>query len=294
MRAFSSWIYVKYSKKYLLEGVARRFCEVPALIACQAFLGWIYVKCSRKAVVGGVCEAFFREVPTLIACVKRFPALSFKMLAIFYRRLYRHSCKKRRQMLFGNARIKYLHTASIQIFPQPVSCKASAARTNVRARVDWKRQSAFVKCSHECSRKCSHRGSRRCSHRHCINASIDWVWSACAGFSQNFVLFTRNGYVKCRFKEYGSALLQKCLQKNACVPRFAWVFLQDVIPRVLWKRARLNDREWQGRKVINRGKRRFHIVFSQEDPIFRFRLFDSRRFRSHLFLFSQEFTSKRH
>ena len=32
--------------------------------------------------------------------------------------------------------------------------------------------------------------------------------------------------------------------------------------------------------------------FFQEDPIFRFRLFDSRRFRSHLFLFSQEFTSK--
>ena len=117
MRAFSSWIYVKYSKKYLLEGVTRRFCEVPALIACQAFLGWIYIKCSRKAVVGEVCEAFFREVPTLIACVKRFPALSFKMFAIFYGRLYRHSCKKRRQMLFGNARIKYLRTASIQIFP---------------------------------------------------------------------------------------------------------------------------------------------------------------------------------
>ena len=71
-------------------------------------------------------------------------------------------------------------------------------------------------------------------------------------------------------------------------------FLQDVIPRALRKRACLNDREWQGRKAINRGKRRFHIVFSQEDPIFRFRLFDSRRFRSHLFLFPQEFTPKRH
>ena len=206
MQAFLWWIYVKYSKNYLLEGVTRRFCEVPALIAR----------------------------------VKRFPALSFKMFAIFYGRLYRHSCKKRRQMLFGNARIKYLRTASIQIFPQAVSCRVSAARTSVRARVDWKRQSAFVKCSRRCprrgshgcshrcssrgscrgscrcshrSRKCSHRGSRRCSLRHCINAGIDWVWSACAGFSQNFVLFTRNGYVKCRFKEYGSALLQKCLQK---------------------------------------------------------------------------------
>ena len=173
------------------------------------------------------------------------------MFAIFYGRLYRHSCKKRRQMLFGNARIKYLRTASIQIFPQTVSCRVSAARASVRARVDWKRQSAFVKCSRRCprrgshgcshrcssrgscrgscrcshrSRKCSHRGSRRCSHRHCINAGIDWVRSACAGFPQNFILFTRNGYVKCRFKEYGSALLQKCLQKNACVPRFAWVF----------------------------------------------------------------------
>ena len=158
-------------------------------------------------------------------------------------------------MLFGNARIKYLRTASIQIFPQAVSCKASAVRTSVRARVDRKRQSAFVKCSRRCprrgsygcshrcssrgscrgscrcshrsckcsrrgsrrcshrSRECSHRGSRRCSHRHCINAGIDWVRSACAGFPQNFILFTRNGYVKCRFKEYGSALLQKCLQK---------------------------------------------------------------------------------
>ena len=28
----------KILKKYLLEGVTRRFCEVPALIACQAFL----------------------------------------------------------------------------------------------------------------------------------------------------------------------------------------------------------------------------------------------------------------
>lgn len=68
------------------------------------------------------------------------------------------------------------------------------------------------RCSHR-SRKCSHRGSRRCSHRHCINAGIDWVRSACAGFPQNFILFTRNGYAKCRFKEYGAALLQKCLQK---------------------------------------------------------------------------------
>ena len=107
----------------------------------------------------------------------------------------------------------------------------------------------------------------------CINAGIDWVWSACAGFSQNFVLFTRNGYVKCRFKEYGSALLQKCLQKNACVPRFAWVFLQDVIPRALRKRACLNDREWQGRKVINRGERRFHIVFFSRRPDFPFSAF---------------------
>ena len=47
----------------------------------------------------------------------------------------------------------------------------------------------------------------------CINAGIDWVRSACAGFPQTFVLFTRNGYVKCRFKQYGAALLQKCLQK---------------------------------------------------------------------------------
>lgn len=160
------------------------------------------------------------------------------MFVIFYGRSYRHSCKKRRQMLFGNARIKYLRTASIQIFPQAVSCRVSAARTSVRARVDWKRQSAFVKCSRRCprrgshgcshrcssrgscrgscrcshrSRKCSHRGSRRCSLRHCINAGIDWVWSACADFPQTFVLSTRNGYVKCRFKEYGAALLQKCL-----------------------------------------------------------------------------------
>ena len=34
-------------------------------------------------------------------------------------------------MLFENARIKYLRTASIQIFPQAVSCRVSAARTSV-------------------------------------------------------------------------------------------------------------------------------------------------------------------
>lgn len=45
-------------------------------------------------------------------------------------------------------------------------------------------------------------------------------------------------------------------------------FLQDVIPRALRKRARLNDREWQGRKAINRGKRRFHIVFFSRRPDF--------------------------
>ena len=232
--AFSSWIYVKYSKKYLLEGVTRRFCEVPALIACQAFLGWIYIKCSRKAVVGEACEAFFREVPTLIACVKRFPALSFKMFAIFYGRLYKHSCKKRRQMLFGNARIKYLRTASIQIFPQAVSCRVSAARASVRARVDWKRQSAFVKCSHEYSLKCPRRGSRGCSHWYLYKCRYRLGMKCLCRFFAKFRIIHAKRLCKVPVQRIWLGSLAKMPVKNACVPRFAWVFLQDVIPRVLW------------------------------------------------------------
>lgn len=151
----------KILKKVSVRGRCKTFLRNSRFDRLSSVLGWIYIKCSRKAVVGGVCEAFFREVLTSIACVKCFPELSFKMFAIFYGRLCRHSCKKRRQMLFGNARIKYLRTAPIQIFSQPVSCRVSAARTSVRARVDWKRQSAFMKCS----RRCPRRGSHGCSHR---------------------------------------------------------------------------------------------------------------------------------
>lgn len=71
-------------------------------------------------------------------------------------------------MLFGNARIKYLRTASIQIFPQAVSCRVSAAHASVRARVNRKRQSAFVKCS----RRCPRRGSHGCSIDACVDALV--------------------------------------------------------------------------------------------------------------------------
>lgn len=81
-------------------------------------------------------RGIYREVLALIACAKHFPEVSCKMFAIFIARLCRHSCKKRRQMLFGNARIKHLRTEPIQIFPQPVSCRVSAARASVRARID--------------------------------------------------------------------------------------------------------------------------------------------------------------